>query len=56
MKWFVAGDPLRGLATLGIVAVHAGSAALNATGAGSVHLLRRRAPSASGSSSCCPAT
>ena len=34
MKWFVAGDPLRGLATLGIVAVHAGSAALNATGAG----------------------
>lgn len=34
VKWFVAGDPLRGLATLGIIVVHAGSAALNATGYG----------------------
>ena len=36
VKWFVAGDPLRGLATVSIVGVHAGSAALNATGYGVV--------------------
>ncbi len=33
---FIAGDPLRGLAALGVLAVHAGSSAVNATGYGAM--------------------